>query len=759
MEDQNKNQEKKTEQQSETQNKNQEKKTEKQSETQNKNQEKKTEQQSETQNKQRRDRPDRPRRSQNPHRRPKSEGDANGNVHKKPQEVNGNIHAPDKDVDGNKVEAKKNPPKKRQHNNNKSNTTKPHNKENTNKENTNKPTSNKPTSNKPAGNKPNTKKPNNRNAGGGRGRKKPVAGPLSEAIKASLKENEEVNDLRMNPWKQIDVSNQNKVRFTPLGGLGEIGGNMAVMEDEDSAFIIDVGMSFPDETMHGVDILVPDFSYLHAIKSKIKAVIITHAHEDHIGAVPYLFKELKFPIYGTPLALAMIENKFQEHGLMDDVKLFNYVTKRKQYEVGGFKIEWMHNTHSIIDACSLAIESKAGTFIHTADFKIDHTPIDNQTMDLQRYAYYGSKGVLCMFSDSTNSHNPGFTKSEAVVGKAFDKLFDMAKGRVIMSTFSSNTHRIYQAMERGIEVGRKICVIGRSMERNIETTRRLGYVKLSDKFFIDAHEINKYSDEQILVVTTGSQGETMAALSRMASDEHRHIKLKPTDTVIISAHAIPGNEGSVSSLMNKLVKAGATVHYKDIENIHVSGHAGQEEQKLLLRLIQPKFFLPVHGEYNHIYKHSRTAISCGVDPRNILLMSDGDQVEIATKYVKKVKTVKSGKSFIDNQNNKEIKHDVVEDRQKLSADGIVNISMQINKATKKIVGKAVISTHGLIPNAENKRFSHEIENIIDTYLINAEEKQVASPKIIQDELRMIIRKFIVRTKRRYPIIIPIVFLT
>jgi len=686
-----------------------------------------------SENKPRRDRPERPRRSQNPHRKPKTNTPIqNGNKKENPKEIDGNVIATDKEVNGNTKEAKKPSNHKRPNpNQNKSHKTNP--------------------------NKPNHNKKNNK-SGGGRRPKKFVPGPMSEAMKASLKENEEVNDLRMNPWKQIEIDNKNKVRFTPLGGLGEIGGNMAVMEDEDSAFIIDVGMSFPDETMHGVDILVPDFSYLHAIKSKIKAVIITHAHEDHIGAVPYLFKELKFPIYGTPLALAMIENKFQEHGLMDDVKLFNYVTKRKQYEVGGFKIEWMHNTHSIIDACSLAIESKAGTMIHTADFKVDHTPIDNQTMDLQRFAHYGAKGVLCLFSDSTNSHNPGATKSEAVVGKTFDTLFDLAKGRVIMSTFSSNTHRIYQAMERGIAAGRKICVIGRSMERNIETTRRLGYVDIPDKNFIEAHEVPKYPEDQILVVTTGSQGEAMAALSRMAMNEHRHIKLKPSDTIIISAHAIPGNEGSVSSLMNKLVKAGVTVRYKDFENIHVSGHASQEEQKLILRLVQPKFFLPVHGEYNHIHKHSKTAIACGVDSRNILLMSDGDQIEITTKYLKKVKTVKTGKSYIDNQNNQEIKSDVVEDRQKLSLDGVVNIAVQINKESKKVIGKAVISTHGLVPDKEDKRFAHEIENIIETFLLNAEDKQISSPKAIQDELRSIVRKYIVRTKRRYPIITPVVFM-
>jgi ribonuclease J len=671
------------------------------------------EEKKESESRPRRDRPDRPRRSQNPHRRPKNQ---NGNQKESETEIDGNLKIPPKEVNGNTKESK---PK---YNKNK----KPHNGKNSNKK-------------------------------GGK-RNKNAMGALRDDMKEALKKNQLANDARMNPWRQIDISNKSKIRFTPLGGLGEIGGNIAVLEDEDTAIIIDVGMSFPDENMHGVDILVPDFSYLHTIKNKIKAILITHAHEDHIGAVPYLFKELKFPIYGTALALAMIENKFNEHKLKDDVKYFNYITKREIYDIGTFKIEFMHMTHSIVDACGLAIQTVAGTILHTADFKIDHTPIDNQTTDLQRFAYYGSKGVLCLFSDSTNSHNSGFTKSEAVVGKTFDTLFDLAEGRVIMSTFSSNTHRLFQAMDRGVKAGRKVCVIGRSMERNVEIARRLDFIDIADRHFIEAHEINRYADNELLIVTTGSQGEEMAALSRMATDDHRHIKLKPTDTIIISAHAIPGNEASVSSLMNKLVKAGVTVRYKDFDNIHVSGHAAQEEQKLIIRLTQPKFFLPVHGEYNHIAKHAKTAISCGVNDRNILLMSDGDQVEITTKYIKKVKSIKTGKSFIDNQNNREIKPEIVGDRQKIAQEGIVNIALQIDKTTNKVIGKAVITTHGLVPNKEIKRFSNEIENIIDTFLLNVKPEQLSSVKKLQDELRGIIRKHIIRTKRRYPIITPIIFL-
>ncbi|MBA1420840.1 MAG: ribonuclease J [Epsilonproteobacteria bacterium] len=671
----------------------------------------------------------------NPNRKP--------NPNKKPnpsQDVNGNVQ--DKATpNGNK---KPNPNQNRNNNN-----------QNRNGGNNNQ--NRKPNNNKP-GNKPN----NNQNRNGGnnknRGRRKNVT-TVNDEMRKYLEINDKVKNDTMNPWKNIDMASKGKIRFTPLGGLGEIGGNMAVLETESTAIIIDVGMSFPDETMHGVDILVPDFSYLHALKKeKDVYVIITHGHEDHIGAMPYLFKELQFPIYGTPLALAMIENKFNEHGLSQYTKNFNFVTMRKQHQIGDMKVEWMHNTHSIIDACSLAIETEVGTIIHTADFKVDHTPVDNYTMDLRRFAHYGEKGVLCLFSDSTNSHNPGATKSEKVVGKTFDTLFNLAKGRVIMSTFSSNVHRIVQAMERGVKHGRKICVIGRSMERNIETNRALGFVDIEDKHFIEVHEVPKYSDHEVLIVTTGSQGETMAALNRMATDEHRHIKLKPSDTVIISASAIPGNEASVSSLMNKLMKAGCTVRYKEFADIHVSGHAGQEEQKLILRLIQPKFFLPVHGEYNHIAKHARTAVECGVDERNILLMSDGDQIELTTKYLKKVKTVKSGKTYIDNQNNMTIENDVVLDRQKLAEDGIVNVVAQISQTTQKMVGKPVISTHGLVPDKEDKKFQKEIEVMIETLLLNMKPEALKNHKDIENDIRNSIRKHVVRTKKRYPLIIPTIFI-
>ncbi|WP_456389835.1 ribonuclease J [Hydrogenimonas sp.] len=574
-------------------------------------------------------------------------------------------------------------------------------------------------------------------------------------INQAIAANKEVQQERLNTAAKIDTNNKARIRFTPLGGLGEIGGNIAVLETEKSAIIIDVGMSFPDEEMHGVDILVPDFSYLHTIKNKIAGIVITHGHEDHIGAVPYLFKELKFPIYGTPLPLGMIKNKFEEHGLKNDLKYFRFIEKRKPIKIGDFEVEWIHMTHSIIDSSSLAIRTPAGIIIHTGDFKIDHTPVDDYPADLQRIAQYGEEGVLCLLSDSTNSHKGGVTPSEKTVGPTFDRLFSAAKGRVIMSTFSSNVHRVYQAIQHGIKYNRKVAVIGRSMERNLETARQLGYIDIPEDIFIDAHEVARYSDDEVLIVTTGSQGEPMSALYRMATNEHRHIRIKPSDTVVISAKAIPGNEASISRVMNHLMRAGATVAYQDFSEIHVSGHAAQEEQKLILRLTQPKFFLPVHGEYNHIAKHAKTAVSCGVDERNILLMSDGDQVELTTKYLKKVKTIKTGKTYIDNQANAEIQNDIILDRQKLATEGIVMIVAQIDQQKHQLVGHPRVSSFGLVPDKDDKRFAKEIEAIIETYMAHHKESTAElEPKIIEDDIRAAVRKHILRKMKRYPLIVP-----
>ncbi len=580
----------------------------------------------------------------------------------------------------------------------------------------------------------------------------------TKELKKSVEINGKIQKNRLNPHYKLNLNTNAKVRITPLGGLGEIGGNITIIETQESAIIVDVGMSFPSDDMHGVDILIPDISYLKAIKDKIAGIIITHAHEDHIGAVPYLFKEMQFPLYGTALPLGMIGNKFDEHGLKHHKKLFRPIEKRKAYKIGDFEVEWIHITHSVIDASALAITSEAGTIIHTGDFKIDHTPIDNYPTDLHRLAYYGEKGVMLMLSDSTNSHRSGHTPSESSVGPTFDMLFQGAKGRVLMSTFSSNIHRVYQAIDYGLKYNRKICVIGRSMEKNLEMAMELGYINLPQNIFIDAHEVGKYNDNEVLIVTTGSQGETMSALYRMATDEHRHIKIKESDSIIISAKAIPGNEASVSAVLNFLLKAGASVHYQDFSEIHVSGHAAQEEQKLMLRLVKPKYFLPVHGEYNHLVKHRDTAIKCGIPEKNVILMQDGDVVEVCPNYMKKVKSVKTGKVFIDNQINSQIENDVVLDRQKLATDGIVMIIAQISQDTHSLIGKPKVSSYGLVPDKEDKVFSKEMEDVLIHFLKNCKKEILNNAKTIENEIRQVVRKHIFRGTKKYPMIVPTVFI-
>lgn len=575
---------------------------------------------------------------------------------------------------------------------------------------------------------------------------------LAECIEA----NRISHENRLHPLK-YNNSSEHKIRITPLGGLGEIGGNISVFETNKDAIIVDIGMSFPDGTMHGVDIIIPDFDYVRKIKDKIRGIVITHAHEDHIGAVPYFFKEFQFPIYATPLALGMISNKFEEHGLKAERKCFRPVEKRRVYEIGEFDIEWIHITHSIIDASALAIKTKAGTIIHTGDFKIDQTPIDGYPTDLGRLAHYGEEGVLCLLSDSTNSYKEGYTKSESSVGPTFDQIFARTKGRVIMSTFSSNIHRVYQAITYGLKYGRKVCVIGRSMERNLYTTMELGYIKLDRKIFIDADEVSKYKDNEVLIVTTGSQGETMSALYRMATDEHKFIKIKPTDQVIISAKAIPGNEASVSAVLDYLLKAGAKVAYQEFSEIHVSGHASIEEQKLMLTLTKPKFFLPVHGEYNHITKHKETAMKCGIPERNIYLMSDGDQVELCQKYVKRIKTVKTGKVFVDNQINKQIADDVVIDRQKLADSGIVVIIAQIDKATKTLINKPRVFSYGLVADKHDHAFSKDMAEVLGQFFINVKDEVLNDPRFLENQIRQVLRKHIFRKIKKYPTIVPTIF--
>ena len=569
--------------------------------------------------------------------------------------------------------------------------------------------------------------------------------------------NEKIHRDRLNPHYKLNLNTASKLKITPLGGLGEIGGNMMVIESDNEAIIVDVGMSFPDENMHGVDILIPDFTYIREIKDKIVGIIITHGHEDHIGAMPYLFKEMQFPVYGTSLPLEMIGSKLDEHKMREHRSYLRAIQKRTPIKIGEFEVEWIHVTHSIIDCSCIAVTTEAGTMIHTGDFKIDHTPYDGLPTDLHRLAHYGEKGVLLLTSDSTNSHAPGFTRTEKTVGPTFDRLFAGAKGRILMSTFSSNIHRVAQAIERAITFGRKICVIGRSMEKNLDLAMSLGYIKFPKDQFIEAHEVNKYNDKEVLIVTTGSQGESMSALYRMAIHEHRHIKIKPDDQIILSAKAIPGNEASVSGIINHLLKAGAKVAYQDYGDIHVSGHASQEEQKLMLRLVKPKFFLPVHGEYNHALKHGQTGIDCGVLERNVYIMSDGEQIEVSPKYLKKVKTVKTGKVYIDNQLNNKISDDVILDRQTMANEGVVMIVAQINENDRTMAQRPKVTSFGLVPDKQDKFFSKEIEDLLSTFLENIKPGILKNNRILEDELRKVVRKHCTRKYKKYPMIVPTIF--
>ena len=606
-------------------------------------------------------------------------------------------------------------------------------------------------------------------AGAPRGNRKrhssgdPMAGGIDEngvgwygRMRDGIDANKRSQEDRLRTFENFG-DKEHSVRFVPLGGLDQIGGNIAVLETEESAIIIDVGMSFPTPDMHGVDILVPDFSYLHAIKEKIKGIVITHAHEDHIGAVPYLFKEMQVPIYGTSLPLAMIGAKFDEHKLIEHKRFFRFVEKRKPVMIGDFEVEWIHMTHSVLDACSLAITTAAGTLIHTGDFKLDNCPVDGFPPDYHRLAHYGERGVLALLSDSTNSYNPGFTKSESVVGKTFDDLFSKSKGRILMSTFSSNTHRIAQAIESAKKFGRKVAIIGRSMEKNINLARELEYIHVDEKMVIDAHEVARLPDNQVLIITTGSQGESQAALFRMSMNEHRHIKIKPTDTVVISAKAIPGNENSVNTVINQILKSGAKVAFHEFSEIHASGHAAQEEQKLMIRLTKPKYFIPVHGEYQHLLRHRQTATTVGIPERNVAIIEDGEQMEISHKGIRKVRSVRCGKTFIDNQFNKEVETSVVFDRQNLSQEGVVMMILQIDKQNQALIDKPKVTTLGLVGQKKEHAFARELEGVVKAFISGIKPEDYGNIRALENSLRQALKKHIYRVLKRYPIIVPNIF--
>ena len=458
-------------------------------------------------------------------------------------------------------------------------------------------------------------------------------------------DSQEKRETRKKDWEKENNSifKKSKLKIIPLGGLHEVGKNITVFEYEDEIIVVDCGLSFPEDDMLGIDLVIPDISYLVKNQEKIKGMIITHGHEDHIGSIPYFLKQINIPIYAPRLAVGLIKNKLEEHKLLRSTKLVEVVQGQTISLGKYFNVEFIRSTHSIPDSVMLAITTPVGTILHTGDFKMDYTPIDGKMMDLGRIAELGNQGILALMSDSTNAERKGFTMSESSVGEVFDKLFIHCTKRIVVATFASNVHRVQQIVNAAVKYGRKIAVCGRSMINMITTARELGYIDCPEDLFIDIDMIGTYNDEQLVIITTGSQGETMSALTRMAAGEHKKVKITPNDLVIISANPIPGNEKFVSKVIDDLMQIGAEVVYSALADVHVSGHACQEEQKLMIALTKPKYFIPVHGEYRQLMAHAETAASMGIQPKNILLMSNGRILEIDQDEAKFNGTVQSGR--------------------------------------------------------------------------------------------------------------------
>ena len=488
---------------------------------------------------------------------------------------------------------------------------------------------------------------------------------------------------------------KSNLKIIPLGGLEEIGNNMTIFEYEDEIIVVDCGLEFPTDDMLGVDLVIPDVTYLERNKEKIKGFVITHGHEDHIGAIPYILKQINIPIYGTKLTLGLIKNKLEEHNLLRSTKLHE-VQAGQTIKFGKMKVEFIRSCHSIPDAVMLAIYTPVGTVLHTGDFKIDYTPINSEMTDLNRIAEIGNKGVLALLSDSTNAERKGYTMSERTVGHELDKLFVNCTKRIVVATFASNVHRVQQIVNAAVANGRKIAVCGRSMINMIETARELGYIDVPENVFIDIDMIKNYTDEQLVIITTGSQGETMSALTRMAAGEHKKIVITPNDLIIISANPIPGNEKSVSKVIDDLLQIGADVVYSSLADIHVSGHACQEEQKLIFALAKPKYFIPVHGEYRQLMAHAETAKSMGVEPQNIFMSTNGRIIELNEKEAKQTGSVPCGKILVDGYGVGDVGNVVLRDRQHLSQDGLIVIVMTMDSSTGEIVAGPDVISRGFV---------------------------------------------------------------
>ncbi len=547
---------------------------------------------------------------------------------------------------------------------------------------------------------------------------------------------------------------KNKLKVIPLGGLEEIGKNMTVFEYGDSMFIVDCGLAFPEDEMLGIDLVIPDVTYLEKNREKLTGIVVTHGHEDHIGALPYVLKKVKAPVYGTELTLGLIENKLVEHRMMNEVEL-KVIKAGQKIQLGAFKVEFIRSTHSIADCVALAIETPVGLILHTSDFKIDQTPIEGKPIDLARIAELGKKGVLLLMADSTNVERPGYTMSERTVGETLDNVFKDAKSRIIAATFASNIHRIQQIVNSAVKFNRKVALSGRSMLNVVRTAMKLGYLNIPQDVLMDIEKIQKLPSEQIVMITTGSQGEPMSALTRIASGTHRKVGIEKGDLVVISASPVPGNEKFVSRVINDLFKQGADVIYEALADIHVSGHAKQEELKLIHHLVRPKFFMPVHGEYRHLKQHANLAQLLGMNEENIFIMENGRVLELSRKNAQLNGSVQSGSILIDGLGIGDVGNVVLKDRKHLSEDGLIVVVVTINAAGKIITGPDVIS-RGFVYVKESETLMDEIRDVAKESLIKSMSKKKNGYAIMKNCVKDELGSYLYQKTKRKPMILPVI---
>ncbi|MGE5328797.1 MAG: ribonuclease J [Deltaproteobacteria bacterium] len=551
------------------------------------------------------------------------------------------------------------------------------------------------------------------------------------------------------------VSKKNKLKIIPIGGLNEIGKNMTVFEYGNDIIVVDCGLAFPEDDMLGIDLVIPDTAYLEKNLDKIRGMIITHGHEDHIGALPYILKNVNVPVYGTRLTLGLVEYKLEEHAMLSSVKL-NTIKPGDIIELGIFKIEFIRSNHSIAGAVALAISTPMGVIVHTGDFKVDYTPIDGDVIDLTRFAELGRAGVLAMLADSTNVERPGYTMSESTVGDSFEELFINCNERIIVATFASNIHRIQQVINAAVKFQRKIAICGRSMVNVLNVAMKLGYMDVPEGMLIDVDAIDRYKPNQIVIITTGSQGEPMSALSRIASSDHKKIEIMPGDRVIISASPIPGNEKLISRVINELFKRGADVIYHGIMDIHVSGHACQEELKLIHTLVKPRYFIPVHGEYRHLRQHALLAEKLGMNPEDIFLMNNGKVLEVGMDKARINGSVTAGRVLVDGLGVGDVGNIVLRDRKHLAQDGLIVVVVTLDREKGSVIAGPDIISRGFVYVRESENLIDEIRVVVKAKLGECESKKVTDWATIKNAIKEGLRNFLYERTKRSPMILPII---